>query len=119
MQEAAEAVLEATIGAAIDVHRELGPGLLESAYECGLRGLRVARQVEIPLRYKGVALAAAYRADLIIEESLLIELKTVEKITDLHLAQTLTYLKLLKFKRGLILNFNVPVLRQGIRRVSL
>ena len=97
MQKANEAVLEATIGAAIEVPRELGPGLLESAYECalahecGLRDLRIARQVEIPLRYKGVALGAAYRADLIIEKSLLIELKTVERITDLHLAQTLTY----------------------------
>ena len=125
MLEIGEEIIEATIGAAIEVHRELGPGLWESAYEtaltheCTLRKLKVVRQQEVPLRYKGIELAIGFRADMIVEGGLLLELKVVEQISELHVAQIMTYQKLLGLKRGLILNFNVPALRLGIRRVSI
>ena len=111
------------IGCAIDVHRQLGPGLLESAYQECLRyeleqyGLDIKREVPMPIVYKEVNLNHGYRIDLLVENKIVIELKAVESLTDVHLAQTLTYLRLGKFKLGLILNFNTIVLKKGIRRV--
>lgn len=109
------------IGAAIEVHRHLGPGLMESAYEVCLcyelhsRGIDFVRQVEIPIDYKGVKLDCAYRADMVIGE-VLVELKAVEALLPLHEAQLMTYMKLLNKRVGLVLNFNVPVLKDGIKR---
>ena len=110
---------------AFTVHKELGAGLLESVYEKALLfemkflGLEVKEQVEIPVVYRGVDLGIGFRADLIVNNSLLLELKCVENINSTHLAQTITYLKLLNYKRGLILNFNVVLLKNGIKRVSI
>ena len=118
-------ITENVIGAAIDVHKVLGPGLLESAYEeclcheLKLRGIRFKRQLRLPLRYKGIELDVGYRLDIYVENSVLIELKSVEKLTPIHDAQLLTYLKLLNCRAGLLINFNVPVLRQGLRRKVL
>ena len=116
---------DAIIGAAITVHRELGPGLLESVYEKCLAmeltksGLQIAAQKEIPLTYKGLALESGFRADLIIENKVLVELKSVEQILPVHTAQVLTYLKLSNLRTGLLINFNVPLLKNGIKRLSL
>ena len=113
------------IGAAIDVHRALGPGLLESAYESCLafeiaqRGLKVEKQKPLPIVYKEVSLDVGYRLDLLIEESVIVELKAVEFLTPLHKAQLLSYLKLSGLELGLIINFNVQVLKNGIQRVIL
>ncbi len=113
---------EAVIGSAIEVHRELGPGLLESVYEqalCvefGLRAIAFARQLGVPVRYKGTALGEA-RMDLVVDGRLLVELKATEGHTPLHLAQVLSYLRASGLTLGLLINFNVPWLRQGIRRV--
>jgi GxxExxY protein len=120
-----EQLTEQVIGAAIEVHRELGPGLMESAYEIclchepHLRGLRFERQVPLPVRYKGVGLDCGYRIDLVVEESLILELKCLEHILPVHEAQLLTYLKLTGKRVGLILNFNVSVLTRGgiVRKV--
>lgn len=113
---------EQIIGAAIEVHRYLGPGLLESAYEeclchelC-LRGLKFERQRPLPLEYKGVKLDCGYRLDVVVEGKVVLELKTVEAITPIREAQLLTYLRLSEIKVGFIINFNVPVLTDGIRR---
>jgi len=114
---------EKVIGAAIEVHRSLGPGLLESVYESCLylelldSGIKVARQVEIPVTYKERPVDCAFRADLLIENAILIELKAVEKLLPIHDAQLLTYLKLAKLKVGLLINFNTTSLRNGIRRL--
>ena len=111
------------IGWCIEVHRELGPGLLESAYEealaheLGLAGLSFERQRAMPLLYKGVKLDCGYRLDLVIEGELIVELKTVAELMPIHHAQLLTYLKLEQRSLGLLINFNVPLLRHGIRRV--
>lgn len=113
------------LGAAIEVHRELGPGLLESAYEeclcheLNLRQLRFERQVSIPVLYKGIKLDCGYKLDILVEQTVILELKCVEKITPVHEAQLLTYMKLLNKPVGFILNFNVPVLRAGIVRKVL
>lgn len=110
------------IGCAIEVHKQLGPGLLESAYEhslaheLSLAGLKFKLQEPIHIKYKGVILNCGYRADLIIENRLLIELKAVEQINKLHEAQIITYLKLTNLSTGLILNFNTRILKDGIRR---
>ena len=118
-------VTERIIGAAIEVHRALGPGLLESAYESCLayeiaqRGLRVEQQKPLPVVYKEVSLDAGYRLDLLIERSVIVELKAVEALTPLHKAQMLSYLKLSGLKLGLLINFNVQILRNGIQRVIL
>jgi GxxExxY protein len=110
------------IGAAIDVHRELGPGLLESTYEeclgheLTLRGLAFTRQVALPVSYKGVSLDRGYRLDLVVEKSVVVEIKAVRRIEPIHEAQLLTYLKLGGWRLGLLLNFNVSVLTDGIRR---
>ena len=110
------------IGAAIEVHRELGLGLLESAYEMclchelQLRGLRFRRQVALPVSYKGIKLDCGYRIDVLVEEQVVLELKSVEKITPIDEAQLLTYLRLSGVRIGLLINFNVPALRDGIKR---
>ena len=120
--EESRALTETIIGAAIEVHRALGPGLLESAYaqclchELSLRGLQFRREVDLPLEYKGLKLDCGYRIDLIVEETVLLELKSTKEVTPVHEAQLLTYLKLSGFKVGLLLNFNVAVLRDGITR---
>ena len=120
MNELAEMV----IGAAIEVHRNLGPGLLESTYESCLcheltqRGLRIQRQLDLPVRYKGLCLDAGYRVDVLVEGWLILELKAVEKVVELHKAQLLTYLRLFDTWLGLLLNFNVPVMRDGIYRLA-
>jgi GxxExxY protein len=120
-----EELTEQIIGAAIEVHKSLGQGLLESAYEeglcheLGLRGLKLERQKPIPLKYKGIKLDCGYRIDILIENKVIIELKTVEKIMPVHEAQLLTYLRLANIKVGLIMNFYVPVLKDGIRRMAL
>jgi len=113
------------IGAAIEVHKKLGPGLLESAYQECLSfelkemGLKVEREVPRPIVYKEIQLDHGYRIDLLIENAFVIELKTVEFFTDVHLAQVLTYLKLGGYKLGLLINFNTSKLSDGIKRVIL
>jgi len=115
-------VTEAVIGAAIEVHKALGPGLLESAYEeclcreLELRGIAYRRQVALPVTYKGIQLDCGYRLDILVENLVVIEIKTVEDVLPIHEAQLLIYLKLGGWQAGLILNFNVPVLKQGIKR---
>ena len=110
------------LGAAIEVHRQLGPGLLESAYRACLvdelraAGLGVRHEVTLPITYKGRVIEGAYRADLVVEGAVLVELKAVERILPIHEAQTLTYMRLGNLPVGLLLNFNVPRLREGIRR---
>jgi len=110
------------IGAAIEVHRQLGPGLLESAYEeclcheLHLLGLAFERQVDLPVSYKGLRLDCGYKIDLIVEREVILELKSVEKLLPVHEAQLLTYLKLSGKHVGLLINFNVPRLTQGIVR---
>ncbi len=110
------------IGAAIEVHRHLGPGLLESVYEACLvhelaeRGLVVDRQVELPVRYKNASIDCDYRVDLIINDQVVVELKAVETVHPIHEAQLMTYLRLSGKKVGLLINFNVRLLRDGITR---
>ncbi|MCW8131714.1 MAG: GxxExxY protein [Planctomycetota bacterium] len=117
-----ETITKEIIGGAIEVHKALGPGLLESAYEeclcheLSLRKLAFHRQVELPVLYKGVKLACGYRMDLVVEGSVLVELKSVENMEPVFEAQLLTYLRLSKLKVGLLINFNVPVLKEGILR---
>ena len=120
-----EGLTEQVIGAAIEVHRTLGPGLLESAYEeclcheLHLRRMAFVRQVPLPVQYKGVDLDCGYRIDLLIEDKLILELKTLEHVLPVHEAQLLTYLKLSGKRVGLILNFNVATLVRGgiVRKV--
>jgi len=116
-------ITEKIIGAAIEVHRALGPGLLESAYEeclaheMKLRGLSYERQVGLPIEYKGVKLDCGYRLDFLVENSVVLELKSVDALQTIHEAQLLTYLKLGGWTVGLLINFNVPVLKSGIKRI--
>ena len=111
------------IGAAIEVHKTLGPGLLESAYEeclsheLGLRRLSLERQKPLSITYKAKKLDCGYKLDLVVEKVIILELKSCEKIEEIHKAQLLTYLKLSGLKLGLLLNFNVPVMRDGIVRI--
>lgn len=111
------------IGCAIEVHRQLGPGLLESAYqeclfyELKLANLSVEREKSMPIIYKEVKLDHGYRMDLLVENKVVVEIKTVEFLTDVHNAQLLTYLKLGNYKLGLLLNFHVAVLKNGIKRI--
>ena len=112
------------IGAAIEVHRTLGPGLLESAYhdclvhELGLRGLPYESEVPIALDYKGYVVGAAYRIDLLVAGKLLVELKSVDRLLPVHKAQVATYLRLMNRKLGLLINFNVSRLKDGVQRVA-
>ena len=116
---------EVIIGAAIDVHKVLGPGLLESAYEecfcheLDLRGVVTVRQKPLPLVYKGLKLDCGYRLDVVVENRVVVELKTVDTLLPIHEAQLLTYLKLSGIRTGLMFNFNVPVLKDGLRRMVL
>ena len=113
------------IGCAIDVHRTLGPGLLENAYrtcllrEFELAGLPARKEVAIPIRYKGEQLDCGFRADIVVADSVLLELKAVSELLPVHEAQLLTYLKLCGARVGLLMNFHAPMLRQGIRRLIL
>jgi GxxExxY protein len=115
---------ERIIGFAIDVHRHLGPGLLESAYEECLcyelsqDGMVFQRQLALPVVYKSVRLDCDYRLDVVVENSVIVELKAVERLMPIHEAQLITYLKLSGLPTGLLLNFNTPVLRDGIRRLT-
>jgi len=118
-------ITESVLGAAIEVHKTLGPGLLESVYEECLalefksRGLDFQRQLSLPIEYKGCTVNAAYRIDFLVKQSVILEIKAVEKLEPIHEAQILTYLKLLKIDRGLLINFNVPLLKNGIKRMVL
>ncbi len=120
-----DSLTESVIGLAIEVHRALGPGLLESAYqECLCYELKVediafGRQVALPVAYKSVKLDCGYRMDLVVDGRLVVELKTVEKILPVHEAQLLTYLRLSGIRTGLLLNFNTEVLKNGIKRMVL
>lgn len=115
---------EKIIGCAIKVHRELGPGLLESAYEVCLvhelrkAGLSVEKQVPVPIIYDGIALDACYQLDVVVEDAVSLELESVERIMPIHEAQLLTYLKLTNRKLGLIINFNTQLLKNGIKRMA-
>lgn len=113
---------EAVIGAAIEVHRGLGPGLLESAYlacmrrELTMRGLAFRSEVSLPVAYKGEQIDCAYRIDLLVDERVVVELKAIDALEPIHEAQLLTYLKLGGWQVGLLINFNVAVLKTGIKR---
>ena len=113
------------IGLAIDVHRELGPGLLEStyqqclSYELSKNNIKFELEKELPVKYKDVVINCGYRIDLLIENKLILELKCVEKLVPIHEAQILTYMKLAKIKTGLLINFNVQMLKNGIKRFVL
>jgi GxxExxY protein len=118
-------ISERAIGAAIEVHRHLGPGLLESSYhlclcrELELRAIAYRSQVALPLTYKGIRLDKGYVIDLLIEESLIIEIKSVAALLPIHTAQLMTYLRLLNISSGLLMNFNAEILPLGIRRILL
>ena len=113
------------IGCAIEVHRHLGPGLLESAYEQCLSyelqqsGIPFQTQIALPIEYKQVKLDSAYRIDMLVDNQLIVELKTVETLLKVHNAQLLSYMKLAKIHVGILINFNVDILRKGIKRLVL
>lgn len=115
-------ITKSVIGCAIKVHRALGPGLLESAYQACLvhellrSGLRVDREVAIPVRYEGLVLECGYRLDLVVEKQVIVEVKAVEKVLSIHEAQLMTYLRLSGLERGLLINFHVALLKHGITR---
>lgn len=112
-------------GAAMEVHRELGPGLLESAYEeclcreLALPGLRFQRQVPLPVTYKGVQLDCGYKLDLVVDDKVVLELKSIKQVEPIHEAQLLTYLRLSGKRVGLLMNFNTVLMKDGIRRMVL
>lgn len=112
------------IGAALQVHKQVGPGLLESAYdaclcrELTLRAIPYQRQVPLPLKYRGISIDCGYRLDLLVGHLVVVELKSVAKVLPIHRAQVMTYLKLLKVRLGLIINFNVTALHQGVYRIA-
>ena len=118
-----DAIARQIVDAGLKVHRALGPGLLESVYEqclaheLGLRGLSCARQAPVPITYEGLKLDGGYRIDLLVEQSVIVEVKAVEALSRLHEAQLLTYLKLAGLQVGLLMNFNVPLFREGVRRL--
>ncbi len=117
-------ITERVIGCGIKVHTNLGPGLLESAYESCLyyelfkAGLSVERQKPIPLIYEEVKMECGYRADLVVERRIIVEVKAVEALNEIHIMQTVTHLKLANYRLGLLINFNVVRLKDGIRRIS-
>ena len=125
ISEKTEQIFKGILDAAFKVHKNLGPGLLESAYEACLAheirkaGLKVECQKALPLVYDSLKLEVGYRIDMLIEDSVIIELKSVEALNDVHLAQILTYLKLSEKRLGLLVNFNVSLLKKGIKRVVL
>ena len=112
-------------GAAIEVHRELGPGLLESAYEECLcyelrsRGIAYDRQLELPVKYKGLQLDCGYRIDVLVEKKIVLELKSVDALLAIHEAQLMTYLKLSGCRLGMLMNFNVVLMKDGMKRIVL
>jgi GxxExxY protein len=114
---------ERVIGACIEIHRALGPGLLESAYEeclcheLSIAGISFERQKSLPVHYKNVKLDCGYRLDLVVEQKVIVELKAIENLMPIHEAQLLTYLKLSGLTLGLLINFNVPMLKNGIKRI--
>ena len=116
-------ITERIIGAAIEVHKILGPGLLESAYEECLyhelveMGCEVKRQIELPIIYKGNKLTAKYRIDLLVSQQVIVEIKSCKRLEPIHEAQLLTYLKMSELRFGLLLNFNVPMLKSGLKRI--
>ena len=118
-------ISDVTIGAAIEVHRQLGPGLLESIYfaclcrELELREIAFKRQVAVPIKYKGLRLEKGYIIDLLIDDALVVEVKSVDKLLAIHSAQLMTYLRLQGLSSGLLMNFNVHILPHGIRRILL
>ncbi len=120
-----EAIARAVVDAGLKVHKTLGPGLLESAYEhclaheLLLRGLSVRRQVVLPIAYEGATLDAGYRLDLVVENLIIVEIKAVEALTRVHDAQVLTYLKLSGLRLGFLMNFNVMLFKQGLKRLAL
>jgi len=124
MSDDGKSNIRLVIGAAIALHTSLGPGLLESAYEIALKyeleqhGLDVQHQVPMPFVYKDVKLEVGYRVDLIINDSVLLEIKSVESLAPVHFAQTLTYLSLSKLRLGLLINFNVKLLKEGLHRAA-
>jgi GxxExxY protein len=118
-------VTQVVIGSAIEVHKALGPGLLESAYEeclckeLSLRQVPFEKQRPLPVEYKGLKLDCGYRLDLLVEDHVVVEIKSVDSLLPIHEAQLVTYLRLGGRKAGLLINFNVPILKQGIRRLVL
>jgi GxxExxY protein len=118
-----EALATTVVNAAFSVHKTLGPGLLESAYheclaiELSLAGLRLQRELSLPLTYRGQVIPNAYRLDMIVHDRLLVELKAIESVQPIHRVQTTTYLRLLQLPLGLLINFNVPLIKDGITRV--
>lgn len=118
-------VIDLVLSTAITIHRSLGPGLLESVYQRVMErelqrlGVEVASQYPISVIWQGEDVGMGFRADLIVEGSLLLELKAVQEIMPLHIAQVITYLKMTSIKRGFLLNFNVPVMKDGIKRISI
>ena len=118
-------ITQKVIGCAIEVHRQLGPGLLESSYENCLIyelqqiGIKAVSQIELPVSYKGMEIDAGYRLDILIPDLLIIELKAIDKLAPIHSAQLITYLKLSGIKTGLLINFNVTKLVDGIKRISV
>jgi GxxExxY protein len=111
------------VGAAIEVHRRLGPGLLESAYETCLcrelylQGIKFRQQVALPVQYRGLSLDCGYRLDILVDELVIVEVKALKQVLPVHRAQLLTYLKLTRLRLGLLINFNVDVLRSGVYRM--
>jgi GxxExxY protein len=118
-----ELLAKTVVNAAFAVHKELGPGLLESAYETclshelRLRGVEHQLQLPVPLNYKGIRVEIGYRADVVVEEKLLVELKAIDQLLPIHTAQVITYLRLKKFPLGLLVNFNEVLIKHGIHRV--
>ena len=125
MKDCDDGLIQKVLGAAITVHKELGAGLLEVIYEKALmlelsqRGIAAEQQKPISVSYLGNDLGMGFRADILVEDRLVLELKSVDKFCDIHVAQLMTYLKLLKIKRGFLLNFNSVKLKQGIKKVSI
>ena len=125
LSEELEAKARAVVDAGFHVHREFGPGLLERVYESALvheltsKGLSIQRQVQVPLHYKGIPLEDPLRLDLLVDGTIILEVKAVEAILAVHKAQLMSYLRLSGFRLGFLLNFNVPVFKDGIRRIVL
>ncbi len=124
VQDELEEIARIVVDCGYHLHRDLGPGLLESAYEALMtvalreRGLSTERQVAVPLRYKGVVIDNAFRIDLLVERSLIVELKSIEKLTPVHGKQVLTYLRLMKLPLGLLMNFGQGTFKDGLRRIA-
>jgi GxxExxY protein len=123
--ECDDSTVDKVLTAATNVHQELGPGLLETVYEQALAlelatvGLKLERQYPVPVKYRGKELGVGFKVDFLVENSLVLELKSVDELSKAHTAQLINYLRLLKIKRGFLINFNRPLLKQGIKRVSI